>query len=121
MICPYCKTELTEADDIVCCSVCEMPHHRECWAENGGCTTFGCIGTIREANDPEAQTLETYASETQGPAAQASEGQRSVAFSAGERMRPYGGDVLFCTKCGNRQTMADNFCGQCGARLKKYR
>ncbi len=26
------------------CSVCKVPHHRECWEENGGCTTFGCQG-----------------------------------------------------------------------------
>lgn len=45
-VCPYCKTEFTEDDDIVVCSVCEMPHHKECWIENNGCTTFGCTGTI---------------------------------------------------------------------------
>lgn len=22
-----------------------MPHHTECWQENGGCTTYGCSGT----------------------------------------------------------------------------
>lgn len=45
-VCPYCKSEITEEDDIVICSVCEMPHHKECWIENKGCTTFGCTGTI---------------------------------------------------------------------------
>ena len=45
-VCPYCKTEFKEGDDIVVCSVCEMPHHKECWIENNGCTTFGCTGTI---------------------------------------------------------------------------
>lgn len=44
--CPYCKTEFKEGDDIVVCSVCEMPHHKECWMENKACTTFGCSGTI---------------------------------------------------------------------------
>ncbi len=29
------------------CSACEMPHHKDCWIENQGCTTFGCQGTIR--------------------------------------------------------------------------
>lgn len=46
-ICPYCKTEFKEGDDIVVCSACEMPHHKECWIENKGCTTFGCTGTIK--------------------------------------------------------------------------
>ena len=45
-ICPYCKSEFKEDDDVVICSVCEMPHHKECWIENKACTTFGCTGTI---------------------------------------------------------------------------
>ena len=24
------------------CPECGIPHHAECWEENGGCTTFGC-------------------------------------------------------------------------------
>lgn len=43
-ICPYCNTSFRETDDIVICDLCEMPHHRECWMENGSCTTFGCTG-----------------------------------------------------------------------------
>lgn len=45
-VCPYCKTEFKEGDDVVVCSICEMPHHKECWIENKACTTFGCTGTI---------------------------------------------------------------------------
>ncbi|MBQ8831210.1 MAG: DUF2628 domain-containing protein [Oscillospiraceae bacterium] len=45
--CPYCKTPFKEGDDVVICSVCEMPHHKECWVENQECTTFGCTGTIQ--------------------------------------------------------------------------
>jgi len=33
----------------VVCAVCCIPHHRECWQENGGCTTFGDQGLSREA------------------------------------------------------------------------
>lgn len=45
-VCPYCKCEIKEDDVVVICSDCEMPHHKECWIENKGCTTFGCTGTI---------------------------------------------------------------------------
>ena len=45
--CPYCKTPFKEGDDVVICSICEMPHHKECWVENQECTTFGCTGTIQ--------------------------------------------------------------------------
>jgi hypothetical protein len=40
-ICPYCGTEV-EASQASICSDCQTNHHSECWAENGGCTTFGC-------------------------------------------------------------------------------
>ena len=26
------------------CPGCEVPHHYECWQQNGGCTTFACSG-----------------------------------------------------------------------------
>jgi TM2 domain-containing membrane protein YozV len=42
-ICPYCRTEVgaSEADRLDCVA-CGTPHHPECFAENGGCTVFGC-------------------------------------------------------------------------------
>ena len=44
--CPFCKAPFAEGEAVVFCSHCEMPHHLECWKENGGCTTFGCTGNI---------------------------------------------------------------------------
>ena len=41
-ICPFCQTEIAPAAERVVCSSCRIPHHRECWQENGGCTTYGC-------------------------------------------------------------------------------
>ena len=46
-VCPYCKSTFKEGDDIVVCSECEMPHHKDRWIDNKGCTTFGCQGTIQ--------------------------------------------------------------------------
>lgn len=46
-LCPFCKSAMQETEEIVVCSACEMPHHKECWIENQGCTTFGCLGTIQ--------------------------------------------------------------------------
>jgi TM2 domain-containing membrane protein YozV len=41
--CPYCRTEIDPADDgRMECSSCGAPHHQDCFAENGGCTVFGC-------------------------------------------------------------------------------
>ena len=50
--CPYCRTSLettsvepdeqAEPVEIVVCEACATPHHADCYAENGGCTVFGC-------------------------------------------------------------------------------
>ncbi len=49
-ICPFCRTLMTDDEDIVLCSRCEMPHHQDCWILNKGCTTFGCDGTIQSSD-----------------------------------------------------------------------
>lgn len=46
MNCPYCQTNIKENADKIVCSACHTPHHKECWEENKGCTTYGC------ANNP---------------------------------------------------------------------
>jgi len=47
--CPYCQFPLKQDSEAVQCPACKGPHHRECWAENGGCTTFGHHGLREEA------------------------------------------------------------------------
>ena len=42
-ICPYCRGEIDPADGgNIDCPGCGTPHHQDCYAENGGCTVFGC-------------------------------------------------------------------------------
>lgn len=42
--CPYCLTVILGNDDYFICPGCEVPHHKECWQQNDGCTTFACEG-----------------------------------------------------------------------------
>jgi len=44
MICPYCQTGFRQSEHLRECPRCHIPHHEDCWHENGGCTTFGCNG-----------------------------------------------------------------------------
>lgn len=44
-VCPYCRDGLGE--DVAACDACHTAHHRECLAEAGGCTVFGCRGGPR--------------------------------------------------------------------------
>jgi hypothetical protein len=43
-ICPYCHAVIKPSAKTIICPKCGIPHHKECWDENGGCTTYGCKG-----------------------------------------------------------------------------
>lgn len=40
--CPICQSAIVTDEACVTCPDCDLVHHRECWAEIGGCGTFGC-------------------------------------------------------------------------------
>lgn len=41
-VCPYCRTSLEPEDEVASCPACNTPHHAACFADNNGCTVFGC-------------------------------------------------------------------------------
>ncbi|MGO8717862.1 MAG: NINE protein [Acidobacteriaceae bacterium] len=41
-VCPYCRTRVVAEDGPIICEGCGTAHHADCYAENGGCTIFGC-------------------------------------------------------------------------------
>lgn len=41
--CPICG-DLLATDLVVRCSLCDSPHHHECWEYNEGCSTYACEG-----------------------------------------------------------------------------
>jgi hypothetical protein len=43
--CPFCQFTIKSNRGAVLCPVCKVPHHKACWEENKGCTTFGCKET----------------------------------------------------------------------------
>lgn len=56
--CPYCRFPIKPREQIIACPACELPHHADCWKENGGCTTYGCRmapGTATSAPRPSIQ------------------------------------------------------------------
>ncbi|WP_051979014.1 NINE protein [Edaphobacter aggregans] len=40
--CPYCRSPFEPEDELTTCEACSTPHHTDCYAENAGCTVFGC-------------------------------------------------------------------------------
>lgn len=93
-VCPYCKTPFLPEDEIVLCSACDMPHHKDCWVENQGCTTFGCTGTIKGADGGVSSVTAT---------------QMQYEESAAQR--------IFCGRCGRENAAGYRFCAGCGAPL----
>ena len=95
-ICPFCKTEITEADTVKVCPACGIPHHEGCWNENHGCTTFGC-------------SEQHYEAQHTNPT--------DVCANCGA---PLGDGRAFCPKCGTPKAAAPkkNVCGNCGAELE---
>ena len=48
------------------CTACGMPHHEDCYRENGGCTVFGC--KCAPADDPKLQVSQSDLSAIPMPA-----------------------------------------------------
>lgn len=97
-ICPFCKTEFKPNDEIVVCSECDMPHHKDCWVENQGCTTFGCLGTIKAADNTATSVTQNQMNYEEA---------RNTASTA----------VIYCTKCGAPNSSTSSFCSKCGNKL----
>jgi hypothetical protein len=42
--CPYCHDDVARTSAAVACTTCFSVHHRDCFAERGSCSIFGCAG-----------------------------------------------------------------------------
>ncbi len=65
-VCPYCRSPIALEDESAFCEVCATPHHADCYAENGGCTVFGC--TNAPVDEPKISISASEISGHQSPA-----------------------------------------------------
>jgi len=96
--CTYCLTPLGAAEPRAECPSCHGQHHVECWDENDGCATFGCVqagGANRARPGPAAAPLLVG-------------GGTAVATLA---------PAQFCDQCGVRVSTTDLSCAACGSAL----
>lgn len=56
-VCPYCRAGFEPDEEVTHCPACGTPHHADCFAENGGCTIFGC--TAAPVDDPKISITPT--------------------------------------------------------------
>jgi hypothetical protein len=83
--CPICQTVLHPGDPTLECPLCRQVHHRPCWDEVGGCSTYGC------ENAPAAEKAEA------GPGHLTGWGDTKRCPSCGERIKSI---ALRCRYCG---------------------
>jgi len=53
--CPICQTAIASEDETTICPRCAQVHHRACWDEIGGCSTYGCPAAPELAKEGQAQ------------------------------------------------------------------
>jgi len=85
--CPICGSGFEETDTIRICPDCKTPHHDECWAENRGCSTYGCSSAAHQ----ETHTAENDETGSEG-----------------------GSGLIPCPACGAMHPATDLVCSACG-------
>jgi len=69
-VCPYCRGEIEASpEQELVCQGCGTQHHRDCYAENGGCTVFGCRCAPAEEPKLSIAAPDLVQAPTQAPAA----------------------------------------------------
>lgn len=65
-ICPYCRTLIESGEERKDCPGCGTPHHADCFAENMGCTVFGCA--LAPVDEPKVTVSGSEVSDVVSPA-----------------------------------------------------
>ena len=112
-ICPFCRNEIQEGDNVITCSVCGIAHHAACWEQNCGCTTFGCSqqNVIAPAAEPAPAPVEDAQPVYEQPAAPVEYAQPAYAQPAYAQPAA---SAEICTACGTPFNPGQAFCSRCG-------
>lgn len=136
-ICPICKKDIKEKDNVKVCVSCGIPYHGECWEENNGCTTPDCpennqnISSNDINNDilpdnaedsskdiniiSENSTASTLQTNSTDNAPGNNEGNIPKQDNAGIN------EQYFCPKCGTQLGEQELFCRKCGTLKAEYK
>jgi hypothetical protein len=69
--CPICQSAIAAEEPVVTCPECDQVHHCECWAEIGGCGTYGCKqAPAPEKTPPASQPLTAWGDTKKCPVCQ---------------------------------------------------
>ncbi|MBK8981887.1 MAG: DUF4440 domain-containing protein [Ignavibacteria bacterium] len=106
-ICPYCQSRLKKGADITVCSACGVPHHRECWDENSGCTSYGCRNNpLTERNhDPYTEDVGNLTVESIRQSLVIPEEQEMIPCPSCKELIE--GESVYCKFCGHNLKQPD--------------
>lgn len=107
--CPYCQSLIKSENDTIYCNFCGTPHHKECWKENSGCTTYGC----RNSNITERKTDEQTGEETDIGNRTIDEIENLLNKNDNEPDAA----MLICFNCKNSVDENSIYCKYCGVKL----
>lgn len=105
--CPYCQTKIKSGADTITCSECGTPHHKECWDENKGCTTFGC------ANNPHTKKNNPAVIDV------GNETVENIEQMISTPPPPVSQNLVNCPKCNSLIEHNSVFCKFCGYSLRE--
>jgi TM2 domain-containing membrane protein YozV len=92
VVCPYCRMPFDDsAPPMIYCTACGVPHHEDCYQENGGCTVFGCARA--PADDPKLQVSQSDLNAVASAATQMATVQQEPLTQASLFPSRYGGPL----------------------------
>jgi hypothetical protein len=63
--CSICKSDISQTESTIICDACKTLYHLDCWNENGGCGTSGCLNlpALKFKSGPTLKTCPACAEE----------------------------------------------------------
>lgn len=105
--CPYCQSPLKKNADAIICSSCGTPHHKECWDDNKGCTTYGC-----KLNPASVESLQI----PEGAIDVGNQTPEDIRESLSSHVQEPSVD---CPSCGKKIESQATYCKFCGFNVKE--
>lgn len=107
LTCPYCQSNIKQESEIIYCNFCGTPHHKECWDENTGCTSYGCRNNPVTGKRPVLSGVEV-GNRTVGEIEKILEVDKKTDSA----------EDIICSKCEKSIDKNSVYCKFCGVRLK---
>lgn len=107
-ICPYCQSKIKSGADFTVCSQCGTPHHKECWDENHGCTTYGC------RNNPATEKKISIGDTDEIDVGDKTPEDIRDLLSGTKKIK-----TKECPNCGNKTDINSDYCKYCGYNLRE--